>query len=738
MKQIALAVCLLFSFGSWISLPAEKLPSPFKILPQPQNVSLLKGKGLQPGSLQQLVIKGNFKPPVMGNILSRLTIGNSAGNGTLTLILDKEIRSLPSEEGYLMTISKDGVEISATGEAGLFYGCQSLEQLLEDAMDFKKPVPSCRITDYPALSYRAVHFDVKHHLDHMNYYYESIDRLARYKINAIVFEFEDKLRYQRQPLVGAPQSISLEEMASLTRYARERHIEITPLVQGLGHASFILKHEEYAGLRELPWSPWAFCPLNEGTYQVLFDLYRDAIKATPGSKYLHIGGDEIGNIGLCPRCKPTADKEGLISLNLYWLRRVCEFAKENNRIPIFWDDMPLQYAGLYTSTWSNAVDSGEAARAWKQGVPKLDSLLTDFPKNCVYMRWNYSMASQPGNIRALDWYESHGLKAMIATATNSEGGMLFQPEERDKGMESSGIITIKNFIQLAAEKKIQGMLCTAWDDKSPHMENYWRGFIAAAEYSWSPNGRSLQEYDAAWLQREFGISMPDYLSFHAQLRKGSVLWYEALFKKGNLLDDDNALLSLKRVEHWLPPLAGQENISFDYTSKLIGLPDLKSPGSWSRKYKDRLDRSAAGIDHYPALSKRLKDLYDHSRRNKYYWSLSLALYNFQISTPRLLLALKQSDSPDKGQQKAGIEEVKKALREFQKNWSALQSAYSQTRFISYPDNYIPDRYFHLASQREDLTWMIQAQELYHGMINKWLQDQWQDAASTTVTKRRIK
>ena len=82
----------------------------------------------------------------------------------------------------------------------------------------------------------------------MNYYYESIDRLAKYKINAVVFEFEDKLRFRRQPLVGAPQSISIDEMAALTRYARERHIEITPLVQGLGHATFILKHQEYAGL----------------------------------------------------------------------------------------------------------------------------------------------------------------------------------------------------------------------------------------------------------------------------------------------------------------------------------------------------------------------------------------------------------------------------------------------------------------------------------------------------------
>jgi hexosaminidase len=719
----SLAFCLLIYFVFGIRLSAEKLPAPFAILPQPQSVTLLYGQGLQPDMLQHLVLKGEFNRPVMGNILSQLTIVKSAGKGTLALILDKTISAPTSEEGYVMTISQDRVEIVSTGEAGLFYGCQSLEQLLEDSRDYKKQVPSCKITDYPVLSYRAVHFDVKHHLDHMNYYYESIDRLARYKINAVVFEFEDKLRYQRQPLVGAPQSISIDEMAALTRYARERHIEIAPLVQGLGHATFILKHQEYAGLRELPWNKWAFCPLNEGTYQVLFDLYRDAIEATPGSKYLHIGGDEIGNIGLCPRCKPMADKEGMLSLSLYWLKRVCEFAKENGRIPIFWDDMPLKQGGVYESTWSDDVTSSEAAKAWEEGIPKLDKLLTDFPKNCVYMRWNYSMARQPGNIRALEWYESRGLKAMIATATNSDGGMLFQPDERDKDKASSGIITIRSFIQLAAEKNISGMLCTAWDDKSPHMENYWRGYIASAEFSWSPNGRTLEEYDNAWLQREFGITIPDYVSFNNQLRKGSDLWYEAYFRNGNLFSDDNALQSLSRVEHWLPPLDGQEKVQFDYTSKLIELPDLNSPGTWSQKYKERLDKALIEVNNYKSLSERLTEIYNTSKRNSYYWKLSIALYNLQITAPRILLALKQSDSADKVQQKNGLENVKKAMKEFQQTWAEVQSVYSQTRFIAYPANYIPDRYFQFASQREDLTWMIQAEELYFGMIEKWLQSQ---------------
>ncbi len=721
--MLSLINSLLFAFVVSAGLSAEKLPAPFIILPQPQNVVLLRGFGPEAGKLHQIILKGEFNRPVMGNILSQMTLGKSTGKGTVTLILDKAFTSLPSDEGYVMNISQDRVEITSTSEAGLFYGCQSLEQLLEDARDFNKPVPCCKITDYPVLSYRAVHFDLKHHLDHMNYYYESIDRLARYKINAAVFEFEDKLRYQLQPLVGAPQSISIDEMAALTLYARERHIEITPLVQGLGHATFILKHQEYSGLRELSWNTWAFCPLHEGTYQVLFDLYRDAIAATPGSKYLHIGGDEIGNIGLCPRCKPMADKEGMLSLSLYWLKRVCEFARENNRIPIFWDDMPLKEGRVYESTWSDEVTSSQAEKAWKDGIPKLDKLLTDFPKNCVYMRWNYSMARQPGNIRALDWYESRDLKAMIATATNGEGGMLFQEDERDKGMASSGIITIRSFIQLAAERNISGMLCTAWDDKSPHMENYWRGFIASAEYSWSPKGRTLEEYDNAWLQREFGISMPDYITFNNQLRRGSILWYDAYFRNGNLFSDENTLQSMQRVEHWLPVLAGQEKIQFDYTSKLIELPDLKSPGSWSMKYKDRTDRATIEMNNYENLSERLTDIYNNSKRNRYYWSLSKALYNLQRTTPELLLALKESDSADKVRQKSGFDNVKKAMNDFQKAWTEVQSVYGQTRFISYPANYIPDRYFHLASQREDLTWMIQAQELYFGMIDKWIESQ---------------
>ena len=81
-------------------------------------------------------------------------------------------------------------------------------------------------------------------------------------------------------------------------------------MQGLGHVSFILKWPQFAGFRELPASNFEFCPLKEGSYKLLFDLWKDAMDATKGSKYIHIGSDETYELGLCDQCKAKAKEIG--------------------------------------------------------------------------------------------------------------------------------------------------------------------------------------------------------------------------------------------------------------------------------------------------------------------------------------------------------------------------------------------------------------------------------------------
>lgn len=216
--------------------------------------------------------------------------------------------------------------IRSRGQAGLFYGCQTLEQLMEDSRDHHIRIPCLRITDYPEIAYRAVHFDTKHHLDRTEYYYRTLDKLARYKVNAVIWEVEDKLRYTRRSEVGAPNAISKQEMQAISRYAKERNIEISPLIQGLGHAGFILKH--HWELRENPHSDWEFCPSDARTYEVQFDLYRDALEAMPDGKYLHIGGDEITAIGIDERCKATG--KSAFELQMFWLKMVSQKRARRN------------------------------------------------------------------------------------------------------------------------------------------------------------------------------------------------------------------------------------------------------------------------------------------------------------------------------------------------------------------------------------------------------------------------
>ena len=93
----------------------------------------------------------------------------------------------------------------------------------------------------------------------------------------------------------------------------------------------------------------------------------------------------------------------------------------------------------------------------------------------------------------------------------------------------------------------------------------------------------------------------------------------------------------------------------------------------------------------------------------------------RFTAPQILLALKECDTRGHESAERGMEKVKKAITDFRQTWKELESVYGKTRFVSYPANYIPDRYFHLASQSEDLTWMIQPEKLFIGMIEKWLQ-----------------
>jgi hypothetical protein len=674
----------------------------FEIIPEPKQLEVLEGAPLEFGSLIELELSGGAKRPVMPFLLSHLPLETDKKGTVLLLELVKDDSVPKSQEGYTLNICSNSVRIASKGQAGLFYGCQTLNQILEDTRDTGTVIPACRIIDYPNLKYRAVHFDVKNHLDRMQYYYQSIDHLAKYKINAIIFEFEDKLKYRRQPTIAAPQAISIEEMKAFTKYAKERNIEVTPLVQGLGHAGFILKHEKYKDLREDPNNFWAFCPLHEGTYQVLYDMYLDAIEATPGSRYLHIGGDEVRHIGTCPRCKEIAEKKGITALNQYWLNRVCDFIRKQGRIPIIWDDMLWKYAEVYDTTHTVDMNEDLVEKKWKNAKPKLDELADNLPVNSIYMRWNYERPKTYGNELALNWYEKNDRTAWVATAAQTN--VTLYPRSELSGH-------IKNFLQLANKHVIEGVLCTAWDDSSPHMETYWRGWIASAEYSWAPKGKTLPEYEKAFLHREFGPECVWATNVHKRLSTIVEFWRKAL-----ALDQTRRK---QAVKSW------KKGLLTDGTEKLLGVldvPDVNLPGQWSKKFGKRLNEARQVVDSHRKLQYDLDRLLSRARRNRYHVEMLSAINDFAVSTAQLLLALEQTDTISRVQQKEGIVAVMKAIKEFDLVWMNLKRVYSKTRFIGNPQGYVKDVYQHIATMRLDETWLIMFEQEYHKKVQQYLEN----------------
>ena len=666
MKRILLLLCLCSFIGKLSSRESDKV---FQLLPQPQSVEPIPGKGISYQELSYVLSLDETPVPVLGEMLNKLPRCPWAGKPIRLQLTKQHVPASP--EGYLLEVNDKGVRISARDRAGLFYGCQTLEQLLEDSRDFNVPIPAMLITDYPAISYRAVHFDVKHHLDRMDYYYREIDKLSRYKINAVIWELEDKLRYARRPEIGAPNAISKQEMQALCRYAKERNIEISPLVQGLGHAGFILKH--HWELRENPASDWEFCPSDPRTYDLQFDLYRDAIEAMPYGRYLHIGGDEITAIGIDERCKATGKTP--FELQMIWLKKVCDFAIAHDRIPIFWDDMPLKYGGVW-----NLVNSNETAQEIeaKWNDKKLDEGISLFPKECVYMRWNYKDATQPGHQRILQWYHDKGLKVMGATAA-SFGNSPFMPRE------NSLAGYIRGFSQLVARNQLEGILATAWDDGSPHSETVWRGYIAQGEYGWNPTARSVDAFKAAHAQREFGFRPND----------NRMVFLDELEQEAFFFDD--ALVS-----------SGRRNPAWGTTDfTLIALPDKDAPGEWSRIYQQKIVRAEKEKKRYEQICKGIKEAKQHALRNRYtleIYEQTNHLFNFPT---RLLLALHDYDTAiHESDRKTALQQISNVCDYFQTMRIHLEEVYSQTRFMQQPDGYLADQnhHNHLAAQTNSSDW----------------------------------
>src|SRR6056300_47574 len=683
--KIAVATLILLIAGC--STPPTSLEASFLLLPSVAESNYKNGdSNIDLASLEWAFSPNGDALPLLYGHTKQLKIVDQAEKAQLQFSIEPQ--SNESAESYSLEIGKQKITIQAQDQAGLFYAFITLNQYIEDALDQGLPLPLVQLQDAPKIAFRPIQIDIKHHLEKKEYYYDLIDELAQLKINGMILEIEDKLQYKRRPEVASSDALSIEEWKAISEYAIARNISISPLVQGLGHASFILKHEKNKHLRDDPESDWAFNPLDPETYNLQFDLYLDALEAFPHGKYLHVGGDEVQTTG-------RGSGKSALELNLIWLNKVTTFADENNRTPIFWDDMPLKQAGLMAPIYDANMDSKTVDSIWVLNEPKLNKFIEQFPKNCVYMRWNYHMAESYGNGKAMNWFSSNGFQVMGATAGQTRWTLMPQRE--------SNLEQIQIFAQKTLAYQLEGLLLTLWDDDSPHFELYKRGITGFGIQTWEGLQRSKADFKKAYRHRTFGSEFQsDEYAFIDALDNPVGLWTNLLVEKGV---HRNSLIH-------------RENPVEEY---IIDLPDFNEKGLWSEKYAERIDElqiQAAELEKVKMTLSSLKNQKTKSDFNLAVYNevVNLVDYNFRLLNKLYAFDTAQSTS----EETEIIGDIEKIIQNFTEVREQLEQVYGKSRVLDKPQDYIldQDHHNHPANQSINFDWQFMAELMALEKIEK--------------------
>jgi len=600
-----------------------------------------------------------------------------SGSGKTIFLSRKGAPERVGEQGYTLVVGAREIRIAAGGEAGLFYATRTILQLpVRDAGGLR--IPGLILSDWPDIKYRAAHYDTKHHQDKSEYVRSFIRDLADYKINMLVWEWEDKFAYPSHPEIGAPGAFTMAEMQEFTRYARQFHIQIVPLVQGLGHVSFILKWPQFQHLREIPASNWEFCPLKDGSYDLLFDLWKDAIEATPGSEFMHIGTDETYELGQGTECgcRARAAEVGRRGLLLDFVNRSAAFVQgKMGRRMMTWGGEYIPNAPMEPAKgviYCEFTDDLEQAR---------------ISRDAGYPAWVYD--PNPGI--------EHLFLPYIYT------------ERRNRQTDGCLLNSYRQVAPAARSGFYEGMINTSWDDSGLHNQVWMMSWVNSAEYSWSGADPAPEEFFHKYFVSYYGSRARDLEELWKILNDGAYFYMDTFERK---------------VWHWgeigktqLPDLPRGDAVEYDpfwntrykeMVGRSVSIPEVTRRG----RLICRLNRSA-GVKHAYDFEvfETMLDLVEHTAGT--YTALSrLEQAIGRAHRARFVGHQETLDALDDARRI-----VEENLADRSRMFENLVSVWEQTRFpkgMSLPEKtffWQQDRARHFAFRRPDMSYLIWDEQL---------------------------
>lgn len=323
--------------------------------------------------------------------------GNTAEPGAILLSLSTN-NSIP-KEGYNLQVTTSGVTLTAAQPAGIFYGVQTLLQLLPKEIVGSTlakaawSIPAVTITDYPRFGWRGLMLDVARHFFTKDEVKRYIDDMVKYKFNILHWHLTDDQGWRieikslpRLTSVGAwrvekigtfgnfspptpdePRNYggfyTHEDIREIVQYARERFVNILPEIDVPGHSlAAIAAYPELActpgnyqpssGDRFMIWPPGghfygiidnALCPANEKVYEFMDKVFTEVAQLFP-FEYIHMGGDETARNfwDKSAAIKELMKKKNLKNLDevqSYFVKRMEKIIESKGKKLIGWDEI---------------------------------------------------------------------------------------------------------------------------------------------------------------------------------------------------------------------------------------------------------------------------------------------------------------------------------------------------------------------------------------------------------------
>ncbi len=360
---------ILFPLALSLSLSISAAPS-LSVVPKPLGMKM--GQGVFKLDTDTTIAAGNGVKcaGLLAEFMKRdLGLALKKGESARPIALSIDPRKAPDlgDEGYTLDVTPAKISIVGATDTGVFYGIETLRQLIPPGAESPVSIPCVSIKDKPAFQYRGMMLDVSRYFFDANFIKHYLDVMALHKMNEFHWHFVDDpgwrpeiKKYPKLTKEGAFRGkgakrfggcYTQKQMKDIVAYASARHIEIIPEIELPAHTLSALVAYPWLGCAgkhlKLPTKQFIskdiYCAGKDTTFKFLGDVFDEICSIFPG-RFIHIGGDEAkyDRWKKCPLCQKRIKEEHLKNekaLQGWMTKRVEKMLAAKGKRILGWDEI---------------------------------------------------------------------------------------------------------------------------------------------------------------------------------------------------------------------------------------------------------------------------------------------------------------------------------------------------------------------------------------------------------------